>query len=288
MKIRHFISFLSAIFVFTAAFGQSADSLAIVNAKWTVDSLDGFVLHRHHFAKGNCISSNQYVCVLEIPANSPCRLAFGYEPQRTLTSVHAKKHNALAAVNGSYFDMKEHYPICHLRIGGKEIGENTPQASDTVNRKYYQYGSLALNDGHPFIFIPDSNRLSERELPYSDIMTAGPLLIHEGRLMPMRADKTFVTDRHNRTAIGIRADGTVLLVTIDGRTRHSLGMSLTDFSKLLHYLGCVEALNLDGGGSTTTYVKGYPYHGIVNYPSDNRRFDHAGERPVSNCIMIVK
>ncbi len=266
---------------------QNRDSLAVVKAHWQIDSMDGFVLKRHHFSKKNCINSNQYVCILELPPNSPCRLAYSYESRRTPTSTHAKRHNAVAAVNGSFFDMKYHNPICYLRIDGKELGENTPQVSDSVHRKYYQYGSVALRKGRPIIFIPDSARMAERSLPDRNIMTAGPLLIYHGRLMPMRKDKTFVTDRHNRTAIGVRKDGTVLLVTLDGRMKESEGMSLQDFSKLLRYLGCHDALNLDGGGSTTMYVRGFPNDGIVNHPSDNNRYDFKGERGVSNCILVI-
>ena len=241
-----------------------------------------------HFDRKNCLRSNQYVCVLEIPKTSPCRLAFTYEPRRTPTSVHARKHNAAAAINGSFFDMGKHNPICYLRIDGKELGLNTPQASDSVHRKYYQYGSLALRNGRPIIFVPDSARLAERSLPDANIMTAGPLLIHHGQELPQRDDKTFVTNRHNRTAIGVRDDGTVLLVTVDGRMKESEGLSLGDFARLLRYLGCSEALNLDGGGSTTMYVKDYPHGGLVNHPTDNGKYDFKGERGVSNCIIVVR
>jgi len=262
------------------------DSLSVVNAAWQIDSLDGFVLKRMHFDHKNCISSNQFVSVIEIAPSSQRRLAFTYEARRTPTSEHARRHDAVAAINGSYFDMAEHNPICFLRIDGVTLGENTPQKSDSVHRKYYQYGSLRLRNGRPRIFIPDSSRTAENILPDSNVMTAGPLLIWRGRLMPMRDDKTFVTGHHNRTAIGLMDDGTVLLVTVDGRTKESEGMSLQDFSLLLHYLGCRDALNLDGGGSTTMYVDRYPNGGLVNHPTDNGRYDFDGERGVSNCIIV--
>ncbi len=271
-----------------AAQNPNRDSLAIVNARWQIDRIDGMVLKRMHFKDKNCLQSNQYVCVLEIPSESSCRLAFTCEPRRTLTTTQAQKHGAVAAINGSFFDMGDHYPICYLRIDGEEVGENTPQPSDSLHRKYYQYGSLSLRDGRPRIFIPDSARNAERQLRDSNIMTAGPLLIYEGRRMPMRKDKTFVTQRHNRTAVGVKADGTILLVTVDGRTRQSEGLSLPDLIKLLAYLGCTDALNLDGGGSTTMYVAGYPHNGIVNHPSDNGKYDPQGERPVSNCLIVLK
>ncbi len=270
----------------SAQLGSRADSLIIAHADWKIDSLDGFVLKQKHFSARNCLGSNQNICILEIPADSPRRLAFTFEQQRTPTSLQAAHSDALAAVNGSFFDMKLHNPICYLRIDGNELGVNTPQASDSVHRKYYQYGSVALRHGRPHFLVPDSARLYERLWPDSNIMTAGPMLIRDGSLIPMRNDRTFVTDRHNRTAIAIRPDGTVLLVTVDGRTRQSQGLSLHDFQLLLRYLGCCDALNLDGGGSTTMYVRGKPNAGIVNRPSDNFRFDFKGERSVSNCIII--
>ena len=262
------------------------DSLLVVDARWQVDSMDGFVLKRMHFNRANCLGSNQYVCIVEIPAGSPRRLALTYEAERTPTTVHAQRHGALAAINGSYFDMSRHNPICYLRIDGNELGINTPQVVDSIHRKYYQYGSLSLRGGRPHLFVPDSARLSERTLKDSNIMTAGPMLIWHGKLVPQRVDKSFVADRHNRTAVGCRNDGTTLLVTVDGRTRESLGMSLMDFQLLLRYLGCSDALNLDGGGSTTMYVRGIPHGGLVNHPSDNGRYDFKGERGVSNCIIV--
>ena len=43
-------------------------------------------------------------------------------------------------------------------------------------------------------------------------------------------------------------------------------------------LNCKDAINFDGGGSTTMYIQNQPENGVVNYPSDNKIFDHAGER----------
>jgi exopolysaccharide biosynthesis protein len=119
-------------------------------------------------------------------------------------------------------------------------------------------------------------------------MTAGPLLIWHDTLQYMRNDRTFVTQRHNRTAVGIREDGTVLLFVADGRFKQAEGLTLTELQQLLRWLGCCDALNLDGGGSTTMYLNLDDYQGVINYPSDNARFDHAGERGVSNAVMVIK
>jgi hypothetical protein len=83
--------------------------------------------------------------------------------------------------------------------------------------------------------------------------------------------------RHPRTGIGLDGRGRLLLVTVDGRQRKSVGMTLNEFADLFRYLGATSALNLDGGGSTTMWVRGQ----IVNKVSD------PSERPVGSSILIV-
>lgn len=83
--------------------------------------------------------------------------------------------------------------------------------------------------------------------------------------------------RNPRSAIGIDARGRLLLVTVDGRQKGSVGMTLEELAALFRYLGATSALNLDGGGSTTMWVRGQ----IVNRVSD------PSERPVGSAILVV-
>lgn len=278
-----------AIFASTLALCLHAqrDSLAFANGPWQTDTLDGMVLKQCRFEGQQLFASNQQIFVLEISDTAHYTLAFAHEPRRTKTSEMAQKHGAVAAINGSFFDMDQHFPVCYLRINSVELGENTP-GKDTVNRKYYQYGTLCLSHDSVFILKTDSSRHWEEALPYPDIMTAGPLLIWHDTLQHMRNDRTFVTNRHNRTAVGIRDDGTVLLLVADGRHKQAEGLSLTELQQIFRWLGCRDALNLDGGGSTTLFLNIGDYQGIANCPSDNGRFDHEGERGVSNAVLILK
>lgn len=285
MKRRIYIIVL--FLAFALCLQAQRDSIAFVNGNWKTDTLDGMVLHQCQFDGKQLFASNQQIFVLEIPDTSHYTLAFAHEPRRTRTSEMALKHAAVAAVNGSFFDMEKHFPICYLRIDSVNLGENTP-GKDTVNRKYYQYGTLCLGGDSIVILKTDSSRHWEETLPYPNIMTAGPLLIWHDTLQYMRNDRTFVTQRHNRTAVGIREDGTVLLFVADGRFKQAEGLTLTELQQLLRWLGCRDALNLDGGGSTTMYLNLGDYQGVINYPSDNARFDHAGERGVSNAVMVIK
>ena len=116
----------------------------------------------------------------------------------------------------------------------------------------------------------------------SNIIGGGPQLIRNGRIeITNAAEKilpSFVSDGHPRTAIAKLKSGQILLVTVDGRQPgESIGMSLTMLADLLLEFGGVEAINLDGGGSTTMVIR----NKLVNKPSDA-----TGERPVSDAILI--
>ncbi|HVS21032.1 MAG TPA: phosphodiester glycosidase family protein [Pyrinomonadaceae bacterium] len=115
-----------------------------------------------------------------------------------------------------------------------------------------------------------------------NIIGGGPQLIKNGLIeITNAAEKilpSFVSDGHPRTAIAKLKSGQILLVTVDGRQPgESIGMSLTMLADLLLEFGAAEAINLDGGGSTTMVIKNKP----VNKPSDA-----TGERPVSDAILI--
>ncbi len=86
--------------------------------------------------------------------------------------------------------------------------------------------------------------------------------------------------RHPRTAVGFTRDGsTLLLVTVDGRTATSVGMTLVELANLMKALGAWQALNFDGGGSTTMVIGGR----VVNSPSDK-----TGERDVGNALLVTR
>lgn len=86
--------------------------------------------------------------------------------------------------------------------------------------------------------------------------------------------------RHPRSAVGFSRDSTTLfLVTVDGRSAKSVGMTTGELADLLRALGVWNALNFDGGGSTTMVVDG----AIVNTPADP-----TGERPVGNALLVLR
>ncbi len=114
------------------------------------------------------------------------------------------------------------------------------------------------------------------------ILGGGPFILRGGKPAaasdPGSYDPGFMEKRHPRTAAGVRADGTIVLAVVDGRhPASSVGMSIAELAGLMLELGAVEAVNLDGGGSTTMVVKG----AVVNNPSDP-----TGERPVGDALLV--
>lgn len=110
-----------------------------------------------------------------------------------------------------------------------------------------------------------------------DAIGGNPVLVRDGDILIGRGTGSFFY-RHPRTGVGATADGRVLLVTIDGRSPgRSVGMTPLGFARFFKSLGARWAFNLDGGGSTTMFVKGE----IVNRPSDGR------ERPVSSALVVL-
>ncbi|MFH1529414.1 MAG: phosphodiester glycosidase family protein [Pseudomonadota bacterium] len=118
-------------------------------------------------------------------------------------------------------------------------------------------------------------------------ITGHPNLVTDGEvdIWPW-ADSGFFTSRHPRTALGLREDGVVLLVTVDGRTAAGEGMTEPELAQHMIWLGAMQAINLDGGGSTTMWVDGMSVNGIVSHPSDNELADHHGERWVSDGLLV--
>lgn len=112
--------------------------------------------------------------------------------------------------------------------------------------------------------------------PAADIVGGGPRLVRGGRPAAGMEGFSHAATRNPRTAAGVTSRGTLLFVTVDGRSSASVGMRLDELADELIALGAVEAMNLDGGGSTTMVVG----DSVRNTPSDG------SERAVSDGILV--
>jgi len=108
-----------------------------------------------------------------------------------------------------------------------------------------------------------------------DAVGGSPVLINDGE--KLKTCEGYVCQRHPRTGVGRLANGKVLLVTVDGRSSGSIGMTALQFASFFKRMGAVDAINLDGGGSSTMVLRGI----VVNTPSDGD-----GQRAVSSAIIV--
>jgi len=146
-------------------------------------------------------------------------------------------------------------------------------AAARIKKNFSAHGSLKILLG-----------FSPAVYPIQELLGGIPQIVRTGKNVCALADslegasKKFSETRHPRSGIGFTADSTkLLLVTVDGRQKQSVGMSLPEFADLMISMGISNGLNFDGGGSTTMVVNGE----IVNSPSDAE-----GERPVANALIV--
>ena len=287
---KHLILFVVCCSFFTAQ-GANPDSLALVQAKWMRDTIaPGVVLQQVHFNQKNLFSSNQYLCLVEIAPSAPVKFALSATPLLTTTGELAAKKNAIAAINGSFFKFNYEYndvdynSTDYLRMDGRRLADNTYTAKG--QRQVHQEAAVAMFNGNLYIVKATTEKGWESYICSQDVLTSGPLLAIAGRPEPLKTT-SFYTTRHPRTAVAKRADGTVLLFTVDGRNAQSEGMTLEELQKTLLWLCATDIINFDGGGSTTMYVQGKNEQGVINHPCDNQLFDHIGSRKVANALCIM-
>lgn len=191
----------------------------------------------------------------------------------------------LQAINGSYFDMKHGNSVCFLKTDRQVIDTTTINEFKlrVTGAVYERKGKMKL--------IPWNRQIEKKyKRKVGTILASGPLLLKDGRVCDWSlCGKDFVQNKHPRSAVCMTKDGKILLVTVNGRfPGRAEGVNIPELAHLLRILGGKDALNLDGGGSTTLWLSGAPENGVVNYPCDNKRFDHAGERGVPNIIYVYE
>lgn len=260
----------------------------------------------------DCISNGyQIVNVIDLDLNSrKYRVEFCRNEENTITSTVMKEKNAVAIINGGY----ESDSIV-IEIDG-EMFSNMPDdfVMDTGVPNWKSEGAV-YTDGRRGVQVEFSCKGMDdlgqmREFYAGDkrryTISSAPMLIDNFQLVgatfadsdvPLNTlayedPKRHQGVRHPRTAVAKTADNHFLMIVVDGRRKGiSEGMSAKELTYFLaRYFAPQYALNLDGGGSTTMCVRGQgdPGTHVVNYPTDNGKFDHAGERLIRTHIYIVE
>jgi exopolysaccharide biosynthesis protein len=190
------------------------------------------------------------------------------------TSAIAENNGAIAAINGGGFvDQSSSaewtgnggLPTGVIMSDGKVIYD------DLGGKKTNSLG--ITKDG---VMIVGSYSVNElKELGVQEAVSFYPALIINGKMTQSSGDGGFGIAP--KTAIGQRKDGAIILLVIDGRSLSSPGATVTEVQEIMYKLGAFNAINLDGGKSTTMYYDGE----IINKPSNSM-----GERTIATAIIV--
>ena len=295
MLRKCFLTIVLGVALFSALSAQQAsDSLTFANAPWSVKKLaKGIVLKQFHFTGDNKIfDSHQYISILEVNSKkAKGGFAFANDPGKiTPTSKFAKDSGAVVAMNGTFYNMRPPYNcVCYFKKNGVEVFDNTEKMAQrdngavVITKKGKMYVEAADMDAPGNIL---ENQKWAQRIDEPNVMCSGPVLMIDGK--DARLDEnSFNRNRHPRSAVAAKGKK-IYLITVDGRSaEHAQGVSLWEFTAIMHYLGVEDAINLDGGGSTTLYAEGESESGVINHPSDNRKFDKEGERHIVNALLFI-
>lgn len=285
------------LFIFQNSFSQKNPELPDwTKASFQKERLKKSLTHKtYRFWNKDCLGLNENINILEVSLKTK-KLKFGLASADSYsdpnpfggtlkpTSEIAQSVGAVAAVNAGFFDMKNGGAVDFIKIKGQVFDTSRVYAKQRLPFKQ-AISAFTIKDNQVKIIKGEQDKGWEDKLDAAYVLLTGPLLLFDKEAQPL-AKTAFNDNRHPRTCACVTSDQKLLIVTIDGRAAESEGVSLNELIILLQSLKCKDAINFDGGGSTTMYIKGQPENGVVNYPSDNKKFDHHGERSVSNIFYI--
>lgn len=269
---------------------QSADEEALASArrrKLKIKKVEGYTVSVSIF------NSAQTISVFKFPL-SEYKMSVEQPAEVTHISEMAENNGAHMAVNACFWAVRSGLPTSYVKSNGSVLSLSHPAGLPRVN------GLLFMYDDRLEIVrsteTPDYLSLAEKCDKCNNIIACGPVLLDDGEMMnydniinstdpSLKRKKSFYTRRHPRSAVGHDGKGNAYFVVVDGRVKgRAEGMSIAELTLLCKWLGMTEAMNLDGGGSSSLWSRKY---GTVSHPCDNRKFDHEGERKVSSALLAT-
>ena len=252
----------------------------------------------------------QTIFALEIDLNNEDYVVEFYHGARDTVSSIAKKQGAIAAVNATY-----ELEAIYSKTNGVLHGACT---LDPDHLRFWKHEAAIVGDGIRKIGMVHGAKGAKdhkaggiqalevyKSLTEKNIFASAPMLIDDYEPVGASYVPSHLTDfsvydsedwrrhqgvRHPRVAAALTDDNDLILVVVDGRfSGKAEGMSareLTNF--LVKYFNPRWAINMDGGGSSTMYIQGHgdPVNNVLNYPVDNKKWDHYGQRGRPEVFLI--
>jgi len=305
---RFFIAF-AALLV-----GALATAAPQEGGPWTRTVINDGIVYYEFRGLDSISGAPQEIFVIDWDmSNTRYALRFTWSDKQVVTSSVFRRENAVVALNAAY----EPESVA-VKVGGHLytcMPKDTVMTTPVPNWK--SEGAVYTDASGQNVKIAfDGKGLSiagQRSFyassTWDNMFTSAPMLIDD--FEPVGAfyvDSTLTAEqfneynyedpvrhqgvRHPRTAVAVTQDGHFLMFAVDGRKKGiSEGMSARELTRFIeHYFHPQYALNMDGGGSTTMCVRGQgdPQTHVVNYPTGNKKHDHAGERKLFSHFCIVE
>lgn len=278
--MKRFIFIIAFLVVTATAWAQDPDSVAFVNADWKITELERGA--EAMYASIPMFNSVQSICVIKYPARKFRTEIIAREgKQADIPSRIGKEVGAAFVLNAGYFDMKNLTSAVYFRVGDEIYGQTHPSEASRVD------GVIAFKDkkGRKVLIAKsDTTQYDEVAGKCHTVLATGPTLIIKDEIVASPyIENSFYSGRHPRTAFGTDRNGNIYMVVIDGRfPGQADGATIWETARICRLLGMTDASNLDGGGSSAIWNS---KDGVTNHPSDNKKFDHKGERKIPNMIV---
>lgn len=286
-KITLLLVIVEAILIMLSSCSNATKKQSInKRTDWDSKQVHKSITWRSRYFK-NVFGSKEYINILDIDLNDTAIQPFiAYQDSILLpTHVMAEREKGIVAVNGNFFHTENGGSVCFLKVNGKIIDTSRTDLTEALFLDELDDAGITITEKGKtgIIHCPSAGWKNLTAIP--TIISAGPPMLLNGKTIAL-IQHSFNDKRFSRTGAGLTKNNHLLLITVDGNTEQSAGMTITEFTEIFKAFDCTDAINLDGGGSTTMWIKGQPDNGIVNHPSDNKIFDHFGERKVANALLI--
>jgi exopolysaccharide biosynthesis protein len=241
-----------------------------------------------------------------------------YRRRLTPSQYFSRNKQPLVVVNCSFFEFVQNRNVNLIVQNSKMVGFDTPAVSrkgrDTMTYVHtlgsafgifkdgkmdiafnYNDSGMTVPYAQQSVYAPMIDSVQKLNFNHPSLaglkpwkvkhaFGGGPVLVQDGQVkISNNEEKKFagkaIADKHPRTAIGYTQDDTMIILAIQGRMKGlAEGATLPQMAKLMLDLGCVEAMNLDGGGSSCM---------LINGKETIKPSDPSGQRPVP-AVLIIK
>jgi Phosphodiester glycosidase len=237
--------------------------------------------------------------ILVIPANSRFLVTPALSTKANTVEEFAQKRQAIAILNAGFFDPANQKSTSYVVVAGQLVADPKDNERLVNNPQLKPYLNLIFNRSEFRRYLCGQNTryaiaLHNESPPVDchlvDAIGAGPRLlpeltsVQEGFVDNVKGRDALLSKQPNaRTAVGITRDNSIILVMVAQKLSDpddNSGISLPQLANLMRTLGASEAMNLDGGSSSSLYYNGKTFYGKVDLQGNTIK------RPVKSVLLV--